>query len=1069
MINLHQSNRLECLFTRLCDIIETFPDDPLQPEVIVVQNLGMARWLSQQIALQTGIAANFDFPLPASFVWQVFESQVDTPETDPVFERPVMLWRILELLPVLSREQRFDEVAGYLRDDRDGRKAFHLASRISDLFDQYLVFRPDMLLSWEKGQGIGWQAELWRRLSSAAGLHRARLLRLFRNMRQRDELKSSTLPRRVCFFGISSLAPVYLEIIEAVSALTEVHLLHLSPCRHYWADLTSKEKMAKKRADWRRRRIDDVSEYFEAGHPLLASLGVVGQEFFQQLGELELQDEALYRLPSGSSLLAGLQADILDLVDRTTEGGEPLPLDPGDRSIQFHVCHSPLREVEALHDRLLDLFSTCAGLKPADILVMAPDIETYGPAVSAVFGAAGEERRIPWSLADRSFLAEQPLADAFLSLLTLSAGRFSTPEVLSFLETPAVLRRFGLDTEGLARIRTWVRESGICWGLNKTHRRELGIEMTEHHAWSFGLDRLLLGYIAGTEADLYQGIAPGPSVSGSEASVLGSLAEFLSRLRGWHAGLKGDREAGEWGELLLLLLDDFFDSGGIEDDQASLLRLREICMDLVKHSQQAGFSGKLSPAVIQDLFEQALTGPPGGQAFLSGRVTFCNMVPMRSLPFRVICLLGMNDTDYPRNQRPLTFDLMAESPQIGDRNRRNDDRYLFLEALLSARDVLYISWVGRDQHDNGVRPPSVVVSELQDYIDRAFIVESGPVCRCLSVEHPLQPFSPRCFDGSPETASYAAEWLPGAGPSSEPLFMSRSLSELDDEWCLVDIRGLVRFWSHPVRFFLQERLGLKTWEEDDALPEHEPFLVDALQRYHLGQDVVAARLEGRTDDELFQRMRAGGVLPHGGFGVNFVHELFEVSADLAARLIPILDKPVATLEIDVQLEDFHLIGWLDGLYAGGCVRYRAAKLKGKDLLALWLRHLVLNLLAPGDCELKSCHVATDATVRLRPVDDPGTPLRHLLDLYRQGLCGPLCFYPETSRAWHEAVLKEKGGNRAAAERCWNSGYNYNGEGEDPAYRLVLRGRQPLEDPFAELAEGVYGPLFDHLEKGDADL
>ncbi len=1069
MIKLHQSNRLERLLALLGAVLAEPPAEPLAPEMIVVQNPGMARWLLQQIALQAGIAANFVFPLPARFAWQVFASQLGEIPEQSDFERSVMQWRILGLLPELRRDRRFAEVAGYLRDDRDGRKAFQLAGRLSDLFDQYLVFRPDMLIEWEEGRDEQWQAELWRRLTASNRRHRARLVHDFRQLRRRGGLSPAGLPRRICFFGISSLAPVYLELVDAVSALTEVHLLHLSPCRHYWGDLASAGEMARKRAAWRRWQKTDVSEYFEAGNPLLASLGTAGQEFFRQLVDLQVQEDEQYVKPAGQGLLARLQGDILDLVDRTEPGRQPLPPAAADRSVQFHVCHSPLREIEVLHDRLLDLFTADPDLKPADILVMAPDIETYAPAVAAVFGAAAGERRIPWSLADRSFREEQSLVGTFLFLLDLPTNRCAAPAVLSLLETPAVRHRFGVEEEELARLRDWLRESGIRWGLDAGHRRELGLEMSGLHTWSFGLDRLLLGYIAGA-AELCQGIAPCAAASGSEASLLGSLAAFVDRLRDWHGRLREARSAGDWTELLLRLLDDFFAPAGSEDEQDALLGLRATIVDCLGQCQQAGFTGLLSPVVIKDCLEQALAAPSPGQAFLSGRVTFCNMVPMRSVPFRVIWLLGMNDGDYPRNQRPVAFDLMAGTPRPGDRNRRNDDRYLFLEALLSARQVLAISWVGRDRRDNSVRPPSVVVAELQDYIDRSFSPDAGRACQQLTVEHPLQPFSPRCFDGSPGRASYAEQWLPLPGPATEPPpFLSSPLPPAEEDRRLVEVKELVRFWSQPVRFFLQERLGLRLRAADEILPENEPFLAEPLQRYVLGQEAVTAVLAGRGNEEQLQWLRATGALPHGSFGVNLFHELAGAAAELAARVTPLLADPVAGLDVAVEIDGFRLSGRLDGLYGGGCVCYRAARLKGRDLLRLWLQHLVLNLLAPRQCALKSCHVAIDRTVRLRPVADPRAELRQLLELYLQGQCEPLRFFPETSRAWQEAWQAGKGRESEAAQKTWTGDFHRPGEGEDPAYRIAFKGDHPLADPFPALAQAVFGPLFAHLEDDDADL
>jgi len=1068
MFYLHQSNRLENLFDALCSIIAEPLPDPLVAEQIVVQNQGMAQWLSRMIALRTGISANIQFPLPARFMWDILASQLDLTDDIHEFDRVVLLWRIVKVLPELSTGEGFQTISGYLQGDFDGRKAYQLADRISNLFDQYLVYRPDMLLEWESGKEEGWQAVLWRKLTGEETMHRARLLREFRKAGQSGKMHSGNMPGRVCLFGISSIAPAYLELIDAISDVTDIHLMHLSPCRHYWEDISSEREMARKRADWRKHNKTDVSEYYQAGNPLLASLGMVGREFVRQLAVCEIDELEIYSRSDDDSLLGMLQNDILELSDRSARDGSQTDLPNDDRSIQFHVCHSRLREVQVLHDRLLELFELNPALLPGEILVMAPDIETYAPAVSAVFGAAGGERAIPWSLADRSYRNEQPVAEAFLTLLDLPASRISAFEVLSLLETPAVLRRYAIDEDSLDKIRSWVRESGIRWGFDAVHRNQFNLEMSDLHSWSFGLNRLLLGYIYGDRSDLYQGIAPYQGIAGRDGQLLGELVTFVENLQKWHQVLSEDRTAAAWGTLLQQLLEDFFAPSAKDADEDFLIILRETIAELSSQCHHAGYDEIMSRAVVKNWFEQALSSSSGGQLFLSGRVTFCNMVPMRSVPFRVVCLLGMNDTDYPRRQKPIPFDLMVDNPEIGDRNRRNDDCYLFLEALLSARDVLYISWIGRDQRDNSSRPPSVVVSGLRDYIRQAFSVGAGSIDKALTVDHPLQPFSRRCFDGSPGTASYAREWMPTRVRIASR-FLAQPLFEEDEEWRRVDITQLIRFWSHPVRFFLQERLGLRLREQDDSLEEHEPFSFDNLQRYLLAQNCIGHHIVGFDRDEHFAAIRAEGELPHGSVGVHQYGECTRVSEKFVKEVSPYIAEPVGPVEINCRLGLFTLTGWLDDLYSEGCIRYRAAKLHAKDMLSLWIHHLLLNHVAPGECKLKSLHVGRDMTVCLLPVKDPESMLRMLVEQYWKGLCEPLHFFPATSLTWVKALRKGKGQEMNEALRSWNGDRYRQGEEEDLAYRIALNGDEPLDHSFEHLAGAVFGPILNHQGEDDAEV
>ncbi|MCI5221444.1 MAG: exodeoxyribonuclease V subunit gamma, partial [Candidatus Electrothrix sp. AR4] len=416
---LYQSNRLENLFSALCATLAEPIANPLAPEVIVVQNPGMSRWLSQQIALRTGISAHLSFPLPATFVWNIFEQTLGILPDLSQFDRNVLLWRIQQELTLLLTDPSMREINAYLQDDFVGSKKFQLAEKITDIFDQYLVYRSEMLLEWEKGEvaeGKGgenlWQAKLWQQLTNKNKNHRAALMRQFIQIARAGMLRADTLPQRVSIFGINSLAPAYLEVIDQISRHIDIHIFHLSPCRQAWDDILPERLLAIKRQSWRDQGIDDVSEYFTAGNPLLASMGTVGQEFFSQLMQLNPIDTDLYEEPVASrplSTLGAIQWDILDLRDRSYLGDQEncsqqqnTQILFGDNSIRFHCCHSSMREIQVLHDRLLDLFTADPELNPTDILVMAPDISLYAPAVGGVFGSAPTDLRIPWSIADRS-------------------------------------------------------------------------------------------------------------------------------------------------------------------------------------------------------------------------------------------------------------------------------------------------------------------------------------------------------------------------------------------------------------------------------------------------------------------------------------------------------------------------------------------------------------------------------------------------------------------------------------------------------------------------------------------
>lgn len=762
MFHLVHSNRAERLLERLLCACGRGSGDPFAPETIVVQNQGMARWLSQQIALRSGIAANLQFPLPATFVWRIFEAWFGKQPAAGAFEREALRWRCMATLPGLLDDPAFAEVAGYLRGERGRRELYNLCGRLADVFDQYLVYRPDWIFAWEEGVEDHWQARLWRAISAGqAGEHRARLLMDLRQAAASGAEPLGELPQRIHLFGLTSLAPTYLEVLTSIADRCEVHVYLLNPSREYWADIADERSQARRRARWRRQGEDDISNLLDLGNPLLASLGHAGQEFLDQLLELNPLDEDAFEPAGRGDLLAHLQDDILELHDaRVAADAAKIELDAVDDSLVVHSCHSALREIQVLHDRLLDWFDRHPDLAPRDVIVMAPDIDQYAPYIDAVFGAA--DNHIPWSIADRRIGADQPLLDALNELLRLPLERVTASWMLSLLEIPPVAARFALDQTGLDRLRTWVAESGIRWGLDAADRSAAGLPLENAHSWDFGLARLFLGYAMPTDTDLFGGVAPYADVEGGEAVFLGALQDFLQRVELWRGRLKKPCGPAEWQTRINRLLEDFLLPDGDEEDAAQQVRL--VMDGLRTQAEAAGFGAELELDTIRSHLQLQLQETTGARRFLTGRVTFCNMVPMRGIPFRVVCLLGMNDGQFPRVQHPLGFDLIARQPRRGDRSRRRDDRYLFLEALLSARQTLYISYQGRNIRDNSPRQPSVVVEELLDYAGRAYRMAGVEfLARHLCTDHPLQPFSPRYFDGrSGRLFSYASEWLSAA-------------------------------------------------------------------------------------------------------------------------------------------------------------------------------------------------------------------------------------------------------------------------------------------------------------------
>jgi exodeoxyribonuclease V gamma subunit len=994
-----------------------------------------------------------------------------------------MTWRIMKLLPGLLAKPGFGSLNIYLGETAGDLKSLQLSERIADIFDQYLLFRPEMIFRWEKGLENHWQAGLWRELvKENKETHRAAAGKIFSEAVKETSTRLKGLPERVSVFGISALPRFHMEVLAGLSCFLQVNLFLMNPSREYWGDIVS--DLAIQRVTSRQETRDLTIEelHLQKGNSLLASMGTLGRDFFELVNDFDCEEFRSFEDPGEDNLLSCLKSDILNLRERQQTLNEKKTVPADDRSIQIHSCHSRMREIEVLHDRILQMFEEDSSLTPGDILVMTPDIESYAPYIQAVFDTpASEPGKIPISIADRSIRKESEVVDTFLAILDLCGSRFGASQVLSILESPTVQRRFALMEADLDLIRRWVKETRIRWGIDEESRGRIGLPSFSENTWKAGLDRLLLGYaMPGQEEKMFGDTLPYDDIEGSETLVLGRFLEYARELFTHVRSLAQPRTLDEWSKTLTGILDRFFVPD--EDTEREMRVLRGMLNGLGQIQEMSAFDEEMDIRLIKYHLGSSLDREGFGYGFISGGMTFCAMLPMRSIPFRVICLCGMNSDAYPRQSKPLGFDLIAKHPKPGDRSRRNDDRYLFLEALLSAREKFHISYVGQSIRDNSPIPPSVLVSEITDYLEQGFEVPGREILDHVVTKHRLQAFSPEYFKKSEKLFSYseenyrAARWIQEEGEPSVP-FISRGLSDPEKGWKTVDLDDLFRFFGNPARFLLTRRLGIHLEERAVILEEREAFEIKGLERYLLEEGLLKSRFAGRDLKDLFPPIRASGQLPHGTVGKCVYENLSQGVESFVEKTGSYMqERPLQTLEVDLGISGFRLKGRIEAIYPERLLQYRYARIKSKDRLRVWIHHLALNSLRADNYPRISMLVGLDPNNRREtvwaaweysPVEKSDEILGKLLEAYWAGLVKPLHFFPESSWKYaHTRLEKDKPDVDAldGARHIWTGSDFNRGECEDAYYELCFRDRDPLDSEFQRNAEEVFAPFLAHQRK-----
>jgi len=1090
----------------------------LEPETILIPQAAIRRWLQATLAAQYGIAANLEFLTPGEFVARALKANVPGESDD--LDVHGLHWRLYAALTNIDilRQPGLQAMAEHVcagGGTPDPLRAWALAGELAATFEKYQAWRRDWLLQWDQGaEPDNPQAMLWRQVTGGTS-HRARRIQAYlTGFEAPGTPLPCGLPQRLFAFATLSVSPDVLRVIATQARVGVLHLYVPSPTPGEWGDLITPAEQ--------RRHLRDVAEGVADGlfaesvseHRLLQAWGKAGRDFMRMLGSLEAITPN-FELPayvdpladSRPGLDAGGLADSLlhriqgDLFHRRLAPSGPLreAVRTDDPSVQLHACHTRLRELQVLHDQLRALLDDPRfdpPLEPREIAVLAPDIAAYAPYLGSVFAHPGEPGWLPWTLADTRPLDTEPLAEGFMHLLGLPLSRFGLNELMDLIASTPLAAVAGLDAGEIERLRQWLYAAGARWGLDADHRREHHAPADDAWTWRFALERLLLGHATGADADVIgsagQMVAPWPELEGAALDALGRLLGLLDTLDAARKDLAAPAAPEQWQQRLSTLMDGLFQ--GVHAARTRE-RLRQHVHRFVHSAQQAGFTGEVPPEVVRAYFASALSEADTRAPLMTGGISFGRMVPMRLLPFRVICVLGMNDGEFP-HQDPsaglnrMLAELHGGQRRAGDRSTRDDDRFLFLQLMLAAQDVFYLSWLGADPRDGSAREPSVLVSQWLDAL-ADYHAEPAAARKALPVHHPLQPFSPAAFGGAGDAApdprrfSYHAQWVPAAartGASREvlpPWFNARLQTTSVGEGGDLSVDTLRRFFSNPAGQFLRQRLGVRLDDEPEDSSDLEPLVLPGRREgrasQHLRQQVLQELLNSQGDGaNLYPRLRARALLPSGALGAQQLREVVDEVRYCAEGFLNWYDgQPLRAQPVSVEIDGIRLYGQLEGMHPQGLVRLSPVSVSvswtirtGLDWLLANAAGLALPVLQfieerPRDYGPHLLPALPEAQAR--------ASLSELLRLYAQGQNAPLLFAPYTGwEIWNATLLNAAPEKRLqGARNRWHGSAHSWGEANNLALQLAFRGRDPfaLEEEARQLI-GNSLRIFSALCKGE---
>ncbi len=1124
MIVPYISNDLNELFKRFVEVVDRDNLAPLEPEIVVVQTDGIKKWLSLNFAQSKGICCNVEYLSPKKVIYNLLSQIGLNFNENYLYEKENLFWLILNIIS--KSDEDFGPLSKYIRDidnsdiKNDEVKLAQIAAATSDLFDQYFTYRPQLIDNWEKGSkkyvnnekskiDEEWQFNLFSRIKEKI-VEKTLPTQIYELLDKKLNNEKQVLYKRINFFAISVLPPFYIFILNKFAPYLDIYLYLLNPSSDFWYEDIS-EKAEKKIALTTGKDVEE--QYYSVKKGILTDFGKLGRDFFINLisgSNIDInQNECFIYNECPNDMLSIIKEDIL--LNKDTE--EKIEVNDNDYSIEIHSCHSPMREVEVLYNRLLNIFENNKGkspgdvnyISPNDILIMTPDISEYAPYVEAVFSKQKKnEMYIPYSISDVNYMDESSFIKIFMDILKLVRGRYSASEIFNLIEFEGIRKKFKLSETDINLLRICINESGIRWGLDAAHREEEGLEQSKIYSWEFGIERLLLSLIYEKD-DLYNNILTVKGIGTSSREAVYALVEFINIINELYSYSKDKHCINEWYRKLTELIGQIF-----EVNTENLKDFKSLIFMLENMSRSYKVYVIKNPPIsvgidfIIEYLKGNMKDKRQSYKFLDGNLNFCEMIPMRSIPFKVICIIGLNDDTFPRKRKPLSFDLIAQDPMRGDRNLRENDKYLFLETIISASQKLYLSYVGQDIITNDELPPSALITQFLYNIKRRFKFsdENIKIEDSLINKHPLFSFNEKYFmkNGSDMFINYSEDDFIAVKSKKEGYANIESRikekievdNDLDDK--IININDLMSFFGNPIEYFFRRTLGINLDDRELSVEDKEPFNL-GIDEYNIKSSIIENFFNEENSEIAGHNIKSyifkyTGLLPPGGIGSAKIKELISDGQKFFVLLKQNLDtKSRKIYEVAFDLNDYRIEGVLKYFHRlhnnGGIntslvdvedmnlVYYRPTGCKTKDKIYTWVKHVIFNYFEiingkkPSNTyffglekQKNKDEFIIDKLI-FKPNDENQIKeqLNFIISTYLRGIKEPLHFYPEVSEEYFNNKEKEKDNYiKKFSNYIEDSQYGYDKKDNYLVFYMKNFGKKEdfFDEDFSNLADIIFG-------------
>jgi len=979
-LHLYLSNSLDKLSGYFLDNFKTsyLQSSFFDKKTVIIQTTGIAKWLSYKISDNFGVCANVDFVFPKGFIVQTLKDAGLLKEEDTdYYDKPNIISNILKSL----NNNEYNELKDYT-NDKNGRKFGQFVSYLADLFDQYLTYRPEFLKNadkivpqWQRGLFISILNNKFPTVSQAIEkfINRKSAFNLIRN-------------QTVELFAISLLPPVYTYFFRKLSDYTKVNLYVLNPSREFWFEEPtelSKLKMLKK-TDAQQDKL-----YFTNSNPILINNGKLTRDFLSLLYEaeglpqpIEIEDYEEYG-----------ETTCLDRLKNRILNNDENNLQCKDSSVQIHSHQTKLREIEGVYNYILSILDDNKDISLEDIVVMCPAIDEYSPFIDGIF----KDKNIKYTISDSRMPDEDDAVKALFYIVDNLSERFNVNQLLELMELEAVRKKFQLSNGDIELIKIWFKESNLRWGLTKEYIKNNFKDMNVFNTLEYALERLLYGYLSGKNKVINNVLAY-ESLSLGNSDLLGKVLYVADKITRFSDFIKQKATIQKHLETMKEIIETFIDSH--YQQSVPFTTLKNQMQKYEKYHEKIPF------LTFYEILKSSINKSKKEFNFLKGGVTFCELVPLRSIPFKVVCLIGMNSEDFPRNTPKVSFNEIEQHPKKGDRSSRLNDRLLFLETILSAEKYLYISYIGKDIKRNNPLNPSIAVSELIEFLN------------IDTLNHPLHSFSAKYFYKNSPFYNYSKDDYELAKilfrknhnekhKKTDPMFIGKSSEEINIS-DIVTPEELIVFLRHPTQFFFKKN-GINFTLKDDTPKETENTILDNLDRYSL---IKKAFKEGKINEVI----EYSGALPHGSLGEiakdDIINELHNIEKNLKKIDGQLSINDLDKRQIRINIDDLTVEGNIYFIYRNNIISVEYTKKSKKEIhFAHILKPVIYSAMLQFNFnETKEAYfINTKECLHLNTAKESKNLLQFIADLYKEGVKKPIVLFDpkkfDENKPIEEAIKK----------------------------------------------------------------